>query len=51
MELDLPSVALAETNTLTLTLPDAKTPQSVGESDDARVLGLGVAWLEFVSAP
>jgi hypothetical protein len=47
-EIDLPLDALANVNTLMFTLPDARTPQSLGIEDDSRVLGMGVAWLEFV---
>ena len=47
MEIDLPMDALAESNSLKLTLPDAKSPQSAGMGDDPRILGIGIAWLEL----
>jgi hypothetical protein len=43
-EVDLPPEAVAKSNTLQLTLPDAKAP-----SEDPRILGVGVAWMEFES--
>jgi hypothetical protein len=46
-EIDLPPDAVMESNTLQLTMPDAKSPQSVGAGDDDRILGVGMAWLEF----
>jgi hypothetical protein len=46
-EIDLPPDAVRESNILELCMPDAKSPQSVGDGDDGRVLGIGVAWLEF----
>jgi hypothetical protein len=46
-EVDLPPGAIAETNTLELTLPDAQSPQSIGLNEDNRILGVGVAWMEF----
>jgi hypothetical protein len=46
-ELDLPPEALADNNVLQLTLPDAKSPKSVGVGEDPRILGVGVAWVEF----
>jgi hypothetical protein len=48
LEIDLPPDAITERNTLELTLPDAKSPKSVGEGEDARILGAGVAWVEFI---
>jgi hypothetical protein len=48
MEIELPSAALREYNVLTLVLPEARSPRSVGAEADERVLGLGVAWVEFV---
>jgi hypothetical protein len=52
LEVDLPTDAIAESNTLQLTLPDAKSPKSVGENaDDPRILGIEIAWLEFVPQP
>jgi hypothetical protein len=46
-ELDLPPEAVANNNILRLTLPDAHSPKSVGQGEDARILGVGVAWMEF----
>jgi len=51
IELDLPPGALGETNTLTFTLPDARSPASLGNSLDKRILGMGIAWLELVPTP
>jgi hypothetical protein len=51
MELDLPAAALAARNTLTLQVPDAKSPLSLGQGDDPRILGIGIAWLELVPLP
>jgi hypothetical protein len=47
MEVDLPVNAVTESNMLELVLPEAKSPKSIGESKDARVLGIGIAWIEF----
>jgi phosphoglycerol transferase len=51
MELDIPADAVTEENLLTFKLPDARSPQSVGASDDSRILGLGVTWIELVPSP
>jgi hypothetical protein len=51
IEVDLPPDALGKANTLTFTLPDAKSPASVGEGEDSRALGIRVAWLELVPRP
>jgi hypothetical protein len=48
---DLPLDALATSNTLELMLPDAKVPSSVGDGEDSRILGLGIAWMELVALP
>jgi FkbM family methyltransferase len=47
-ELDLPPDVVAETNTLHLVMPEAKSPASLGEGDDNRPLGVGIVWMEFV---
>jgi hypothetical protein len=47
-EYDIPKEAVAEDNLLTFTLPDARSPKSVGPSEDFRILGVGINWIEFV---
>jgi hypothetical protein len=50
IEVDLPQEALAESNTLCLRMPDARSPQSAGKSEDSRILGIAVSWMEFAAA-
>jgi hypothetical protein len=50
-EADLPRDAIAANNTLEFLLPDAKSPRSVGEGEDARVLGVGIQWMELTPVP
>jgi hypothetical protein len=47
---DLPADAICASNSLRLTLPDAKSPQSVGKSEDSRILGVRIAWIELCPA-
>jgi hypothetical protein len=47
-EIDLPVDVMRESNTLHLSLPDAKSPRSVADGNDRRVLGIAVAWMELV---
>jgi hypothetical protein len=47
MELLLPVDRLAESNTLSFVLPDARSPKSLGENEDERVLGLGMVWVQL----
>jgi hypothetical protein len=39
--------ALREQNVLEFNLPDAQSPQALGLSDDARLLGINVEWIEL----
>jgi hypothetical protein len=48
LELPIRSGWIADTNTITLKMPEARSPHSIGESDDVRVLGIGVAWMELL---
>jgi hypothetical protein len=50
LNIELPASLLQKNNVLTFDLPDARSPLSVGQGDDARVLGMGLAWVEFVPA-
>lgn len=47
-EIALPVSALRNHNVLTFKLPDAASPQSLGVSEDTRLLGISVQWLEIV---
>ncbi len=61
IEVDLPPVAnvdtkatpgvLREYNRLEFHLSKAHSPQSVGQGEDTRPLGLGVIWMEFIPKP
>jgi hypothetical protein len=51
IEVDIPAEAVAEDNFVTFSLPDARSPKSMGESEDDRILGLAVNWIEFARAP
>jgi hypothetical protein len=44
-EIVLPAGALRKENVLLFRLPDATSPQSVGVSEDTRLLGINVQWL------
>jgi hypothetical protein len=44
-EIILPLSAVREQNVLTFRLPDATSPQSLGVSEDTRLLGINVQWL------
>jgi hypothetical protein len=46
-ELTIPASNLGTNNVLTFQLPNAASPRSLGLSDDDRLLGLRVEWLEF----
>ncbi len=46
--LEFSAESLRSENTLVIVAPDAKSPQSVGQSDDGRVMGLGLVWIRFV---
>jgi hypothetical protein len=48
VQVDLPPDAIAESNTLALILPDAKSRKSVGMGDDDRIIGAAIAWIELV---
>jgi FkbM family methyltransferase len=48
IEVDLPPEAITEANRLQLACPDARSPASLRESDDDRILGVGISWMEFV---
>jgi hypothetical protein len=50
-EVDLPPDAMAESNSVRLVLPEAKSVKSMGEGEDLRNLGVGVVWLEFAPGP
>jgi hypothetical protein len=43
----LPKELLRGRNVLTFGLPDAASPKSLGQSDDTRLLGIAVYWMEF----
>jgi hypothetical protein len=45
--IELPANLFRDKNVLTFTLPDAKSPQSLGLSKDPRKLGLSLYWLKF----
>jgi hypothetical protein len=45
-EVEIPSSILRDQNTLVLRLPDANSPRSIVVSDDWRLLGLNVQWIE-----
>ena len=47
--IELPVDLLKEKNILTFTLPDGKSPQSLGLSKDSRKLGLALYWLKFTA--
>jgi hypothetical protein len=51
IELDIPAEVVAEDNLLTFTLPDARSPKSVSDTDDPRILGLGIIWVELTPLP
>jgi hypothetical protein len=48
MEVDIPAEIVSDRNTVTLVVPGARSPRSLGASDDERVLGIGVSWLELL---
>jgi hypothetical protein len=43
----LPKQMLSGSNVLTLELPQAASPGSLGVGDDSRLLGIRVEWIEF----
>ena len=45
--IDIPANALRDQNILTFILPDAASPKSLGLSEDARLLGFNVQWIEI----
>ncbi len=47
--IELKSSALPDQNVLELRLPDAESPQAFGLSDDARLLGINVEWIELTA--
>ena len=47
--IELPASLLREKNVLTFTLPDARSPQSLGLGNDPRKLGLALYWLKFTA--
>lgn len=47
--IELPAQLWRTQNVLTITLPDATSPQSLGLSKDFRKLGLAVYWLKFAA--
>jgi hypothetical protein len=47
-EIELPVSALRNQNVLMFRLPDAASPQSLGVSEDTRLLGISVYWMEIV---
>jgi hypothetical protein len=47
LEFRLPNASLKQNNVLTFRFPNAESPQSLGLSEDKRLLGLRVEWLEF----
>ena len=52
--LTLPVEMLRQKNVLTFGLPDAASPQSLGEGVESKPLGIAVYWIEFkagASAP
>jgi hypothetical protein len=49
--IDLPADATAEYNTLQLTVLDAQSPRSLGSGEDTRILGVGIASMEFAPLP
>jgi hypothetical protein len=46
--ISLPANSLRNQNVLSFDLPDARSPQSLGLSNDSRKLGLALYWLKFV---
>jgi hypothetical protein len=44
-EIVLPVSAIRKQNVLAFTLPDAASPQSLGVSEDTRLLGINVQWM------
>ncbi len=46
-ETDLPSALLSEDNRIDLVFPDAHSPLDAGESQDPRLLGAWVRWMEL----
>jgi hypothetical protein len=46
-DLVLPKEMLRQKNVLTLELPDAVSPKSLGQGDDTRPLGMTMHWMEF----
>jgi hypothetical protein len=51
LEMDLPAELLAQTNRLEFEMPAAHSPQSVGQGDDERLLGLRAVWLRLFPPP
>ena len=47
LEFRLPTASLKQNNVLTFQFPNAASPQSLGLSEDKRLLGVRVEWLEF----
>jgi hypothetical protein len=45
--IELPASALRDKNILVLTMPDAASPQLLGVSEDVRLLGFNVQWIEI----
>jgi hypothetical protein len=48
LELLLPANFLQPTNLLTFMVPNAHPPQDAEHRNDDRILGIGVAWMEFI---
>jgi hypothetical protein len=45
--IELPASALRDKNILMFTMPDAASPRSLGVSEDLRLLGFNVQWIEI----
>ena len=45
--IELPRQFVRERNVLTFEMPDAESPKQLGVSEDSRVLGINVQWLEL----
>ncbi|HEY0407749.1 MAG TPA: cellulose biosynthesis cyclic di-GMP-binding regulatory protein BcsB, partial [Pyrinomonadaceae bacterium] len=45
--IELPRQFMRERNVLAFEMPDAEAPQRLGISEDARLLGINVQWLEL----
>jgi hypothetical protein len=48
---ELPGRLLRERNVLTLSLPDAESPAALKLSDDSRLLGINVQWMQIERSP